>query len=45
MAIRPETLPRDPDRLIELVLAGEGKIGSFLQWNPGPPEKVPSPNP
>jgi transposase len=26
MAIRPETLPRDPDRLIEIVLAGEGKI-------------------
>src|SRR5580700_4787553 len=26
MAIRPENLPRDPDRLIELVLAGEGKV-------------------
>src|ERR1700683_4002969 len=26
MAIRPENLPRDPDRLIEMVLAGEGKI-------------------
>ena len=26
MALRPETLPRDPDRLIEMVLASEGKI-------------------
>jgi transposase len=26
MAVRPETLPRDPDRLIEMVLAREGKI-------------------
>ena len=26
MAIRPETLPRDPDRLIEIVLACEGEI-------------------
>ena len=26
MAFRPENLPRDPDRLIEIVLAGEGKI-------------------
>ena len=26
MALRPETLPRDPDRLIEMVLACEGKI-------------------
>jgi transposase len=26
MALRPENLPRDPDRLIEMVLAGEGKI-------------------
>ena len=26
MALRPETLPRNPDRLIEMVLACEGKI-------------------
>ena len=26
MALRPENLPRDPDRLIEMVLACEGKI-------------------
>jgi len=26
MALRPENLPRDPDRLIEMVLASEGKI-------------------
>ena len=26
MALRPENLPRDPDRLIEIVLACEGKI-------------------
>ena len=26
MALRPENLPRDPDRLIEMVLAREGKI-------------------
>jgi len=26
MAFRPENLPRDPDRLIEIVLAGDGKI-------------------
>ena len=26
MALRPETLPRDPDRLIEMVLAHEGEI-------------------
>ena len=26
MAVRPENLPRDPDRLIEMVLACEGKI-------------------
>jgi transposase len=26
MAVRPETLPREPDRLIEMVLACEGKI-------------------
>jgi transposase len=26
MALRPETLPRDPDQLIEMVLASEGKI-------------------
>jgi hypothetical protein len=26
MVLRPENLPRDPDRLIEMVLAGEGKI-------------------
>src|SRR5271165_1793904 len=26
MALRPETLPRDPDHLIEMVLACEGKI-------------------
>ncbi|MCW2276588.1 transposase, partial [Rhodoblastus acidophilus] len=25
MALRPETLPRDPDRLIEMLLASEGK--------------------
>ena len=29
MALRPETLPRDPDRLIEMVLAREGKIGAL----------------
>ena len=29
MALRPETLPRDPDRLIEMVLACEGKIESL----------------
>lgn len=29
MALRPETLPRDPDRLIEMVLAYEGKIESL----------------
>src|SRR5271169_5405768 len=26
MVLRPENLPRDPDRLIEMVLACEGKI-------------------
>jgi hypothetical protein len=26
MALRPENLPRDPDHLIEMVLACEGKI-------------------
>ena len=29
MALRPETLPRDPDRLIEMVLDCEGKIESL----------------
>src|SRR5271165_6198716 len=29
MALRPETLPRDPDRLIEMVLACEGEIESL----------------
>lgn len=29
MALRPETLPRDPDHLIELLLASEGKIESL----------------
>jgi hypothetical protein len=30
MALRPETLPRDPDHLIELLLASEGKIETLL---------------
>src|SRR5271154_1366520 len=29
MALRPESLPRDPDRLIEMVLACEGEIESL----------------
>jgi len=29
MALRPETLPRDPDKLIEMLLASEGKIESL----------------
>ncbi len=31
MAIRPETLPRDLDRLIEMVLPSEGKIEALQE--------------
>src|ERR1017187_2816160 len=31
MVLRPETLPRDPDQLIEMVLASEGKIEALQE--------------